>query len=276
MQEGLTMNHASVLGLASLLWLCGAGWRNADEPKPPTPVEEFQAILKEAQQAQEEFRKAYGAAKTDEERQRVLKESGTKSSVNSPYFADKFLELIRNHPKDPAALDAFRRLLAMGDGPQNREAAKLVIDHWIENERIADVCKSLVYYSGDAGDTLLRAAIVKSPHRTVQGYARFALGLSLKARADRLGNARPADRAPYEREAEQLFQQVIEKYADLKYSPKPTLALGRAAEAELFELQHLAIGKVAPDIEAEDLDGKRMKLSDYRGKIVLLDFWGSW
>jgi hypothetical protein len=32
----------------------------------------------------------------------------------------------------------------------------------------------------------------------------------------------------------------------------------------------------APDIAAEDLDGVAFKLSDYRGKIVLLDFWGHW
>jgi thiol-disulfide isomerase/thioredoxin len=32
----------------------------------------------------------------------------------------------------------------------------------------------------------------------------------------------------------------------------------------------------APDIEGEDADGKLFKLSDYRGKVVLLDFWGDW
>ena len=37
-----------------------------------------------------------------------------------------------------------------------------------------------------------------------------------------------------------------------------------------------AIGNVAPDIVGEDIDGKRMKLSDYRGKVVVLDFWGHW
>jgi hypothetical protein len=36
------------------------------------------------------------------------------------------------------------------------------------------------------------------------------------------------------------------------------------------------IGTVAPDIEGEDLDGNRFKLSDYRGKVVVLDFWGHW
>ncbi len=35
----------------------------------------------------------------------------------------------------------------------------------------------------------------------------------------------------------------------------------------------LAVGKPAPEIEGEDIDGKTFKLSDYRGKVVLLDFW---
>ena len=38
----------------------------------------------------------------------------------------------------------------------------------------------------------------------------------------------------------------------------------------------LAVGKVAPDIVGEDLDGVAFKLSDYRGKVVMLDFWGDW
>src|SRR5262245_48002959 len=36
------------------------------------------------------------------------------------------------------------------------------------------------------------------------------------------------------------------------------------------------VGQVAPEIVAEDLDGQTFKLSDYRGKVVLLDFWGNW
>jgi len=36
------------------------------------------------------------------------------------------------------------------------------------------------------------------------------------------------------------------------------------------------VGDVAKEIEGEDIDGQRFKLSDYRGKVVVLDFWGNW
>lgn len=36
------------------------------------------------------------------------------------------------------------------------------------------------------------------------------------------------------------------------------------------------VGDEAKDIAGEDVDGKSFKLSDYRGKVVMLDFWGFW
>jgi cytochrome oxidase Cu insertion factor (SCO1/SenC/PrrC family) len=36
------------------------------------------------------------------------------------------------------------------------------------------------------------------------------------------------------------------------------------------------VGDEAKDISGEDVDGKAFKLSDYRGKVVVLDFWGFW
>jgi hypothetical protein len=38
----------------------------------------------------------------------------------------------------------------------------------------------------------------------------------------------------------------------------------------------LAKGQRAPDIDGLDAGGKRLRLSDYRGKVVVLDFWASW
>ena len=52
--------------------------------------------------------------------------------------------------------------------------------------------------------------------------------------------------------------------------------LAERAKAELFELDRLGVGRIAPQIEGEDLDGRKMKLDDYRGKVVVLVFWGTW
>jgi hypothetical protein len=36
------------------------------------------------------------------------------------------------------------------------------------------------------------------------------------------------------------------------------------------------VGEQTLEIRGRDIDGKGFKLSDYRGKVVVLDFWGDW
>src|SRR5436309_3910637 len=38
----------------------------------------------------------------------------------------------------------------------------------------------------------------------------------------------------------------------------------------------LVVGMTAPDFHLPDLQGKTQRLSDYRGKVVFLDFWATW
>jgi thiol-disulfide isomerase/thioredoxin len=43
-----------------------------------------------------------------------------------------------------------------------------------------------------------------------------------------------------------------------------------------YKMPKFSNGTIAPDFETKKMDGSPLKLSDYKGKIVLLDFWGSW
>ena len=59
----------------------------------------------------------------------------------------------------------------------------------------------------------------------------------------------------------------------MKDLPKEVL---ENAEGNLFELRNLVIGQAAPEAESNDIDGKAVKLSDHKGKVVVLDFWATW
>lgn len=51
---------------------------------------------------------------------------------------------------------------------------------------------------------------------------------------------------------------------------------GKAFAAEIARARNLTVGSDAPDFEVPDMNGKMVKLSDFKGKTIFLDFWASW
>jgi hypothetical protein len=41
-------------------------------------------------------------------------------------------------------------------------------------------------------------------------------------------------------------------------------------------IEGFEVGNIAPEIFGEDVDGEPFRLSDYRGQVVVVDFWGDW
>lgn len=58
------------------------------------------------------------------------------------------------------------------------------------------------------------------------------------------------------------------------YVPEATHAVNRTQASR--SAPDTMVGKPAPDITLRDLAGREVSLRDLRGKVVLLDFWGSW
>jgi AhpC/TSA family protein len=227
------------------------------EPPASTPAGQYDALVNEYQKAQQDFFKVYNAAKTDEEREKL---SGKYPQPQA--YSPRFLDLARKNPKDPVAFNALVWVVTNDRyGQQVNDTLEVLLRDHIENEKLGQVAQSMVYSNAREPAKTLESIIEKSPHREVKGTATYSLGLV------RRGEQKDA-------EAEKLFEQVIEKFGDVEGGFRGTLA--DAARGQLFEIRNLAIGKVAPDIEGEDVDGKSFKLSDYRGKVVVIDFWGDW
>ncbi|RKU12021.1 hypothetical protein C6503_18040 [Candidatus Poribacteria bacterium] len=69
--------------------------------------------------------------------------------------------------------------------------------------------------------------------------------------------------------------EIFTKLAEIHWKlGNPKFALENHYKTETSRLE--LIGKPLPDFSETDLDGKPISLQDYRGKVVLLDFWAVW
>ena len=69
---------------------------------------------------------------------------------------------------------------------------------------------------------------------------------------------------------------AVEKAYQKLPAPLQKTALAKTIPIILKSHTAVAIGRNAPDFEQQNADGKSIKLSDFKGKYVLLDFWASW
>jgi hypothetical protein len=262
-----------------------------------TPKARFQAVLDEYQKAQQEFMQAYSKAKTDEERNKLYNEKYPKPNE----YADRFMAIADAAPEDPAAVDALVWCIQLGRGGASapKAMARLAQKH-ADNPKLASAVAGMVYSYAPVAETLLRAIAEKNRDRAARGSAILALAQYLNRRIeliralkekgerqeqyeqfltaqgydkDALSKLKTADPAVVLTEVESLFEKVEKEFGDINGGRG---TLGKVAGAELNEIRNLGVGKPSPEISGADLDGKPFKLSDYKGKVVVVDFWGDW
>jgi hypothetical protein len=172
--------------------------------------------------------------------------------------------------KDPEAGSVLAGIAIGGSYlPVGQKAAELLIDKFPDHKGIEQVCAAMSRGRNPKAADMLKVILEKSSQPNVKAAAALGLANALADQIDQLGdNTAKADMVAAE--AEKYLAMVIDKFG--KDHPSQVTE----AKRSLKMLRTLRVGKEAPNITAVDLDEKEFKLSDYRGKVVLLDFWGNW
>lgn len=227
-----------------------------------TPAEKFAAAKKANDEASAAMNKVVTELQKKKEKlnleNKELNAAFQARNKATQAFVKAAEELAKAEPTTPAGFEAINAIINFGN--PTPAIIKVLAEHHAMNPKIGTLVSRLGRGRlNKEMEAFLTAVMEKNPSKDAQGNAAFSL-------ASMLMQSKPA-------EAEKLFEKVATEYKDVKYFRG---TLGERAEGSLFELRNLQIGKVVPEIEGEDMDGKKFKLSDYRGKVVMLDFWGHW
>jgi hypothetical protein len=297
--RGYLLHAALLMGLA-----CVPG-AQADPPKV-APATQYRMLVREYQSASQASPRAAPTAGPGE----PAPASGRKPDPAT--FAVRFLDLAREHPGDRASFDALSWVLSHAPhGPEADRAYELLGANHLADERIIPILQRLGTSKSAAAEALLRTAMEGSPEAEVQAHACYSLARMLGSREPhpaatkrRSGKAQKGQNKPeappaddkLRQEIELLYGRLATEFYNVRFSRKQTFgdlarpalerlgaAKGRAggrsaafAGAAQGEGVGLEVGMVAPEIAGLDTQGRPMRLSDFRGKVVVLDFWGHW
>ena len=245
----------------SIVQLTGSA---ADQEAAATEPAAYQRLFKEFKAADDAHAKQLRQARKDKDQQRL--ETLFKKKVPAE-FVERFqagADVHRGQPASKPYLLWLATYARYGNGDA-QGAVRRLVSEFVRDKELGSL-PLVIYLMVDREDydrQLGLAQLARIAAVNVDAENRAAAHFW---RAEILGHIIASDMASKQALVDLEQVQQISQMQNLRMR----------ARNFAYELTHLRIGLPAPEIEAEDLDGVAFKLSDYRGKVVLLDFWGHW
>ena len=113
---------------------------------------------------------------------------------------------------------------------------------------------------------------------------RFKVVMNPENLQDHLTLSYLLEKANRDEDVLQVFKNLEAKYPEKRSLSRRIADIHEASGNTELAIEYLSkikpalalLGKPVPDFPATDLDGKPISLQQYRGKVVLLDFWAAW
>lgn len=255
----------------------------------PTPLERLRALKKEVNDADDAFREARQKLEDPNQNDPAVAKLYQVFRKKQRAAFDAAVEIAKDDPKSDAGFACLDWVLSTYQAhylPAAKPALALLTEHHADNPKLGVGVALLAHLPPHEWDpiysqsvALFKAVVDRNPDKTVRGQAAYGLAsLAMeKFRAAESRSRQDVDRLAAAAEA--AYVNLSKEYGECRYlrlSGSSTTTLGELASGNLTDLRKLRIGMPAPDITGEDLAGGKFKLSDQRGKVVLLVFWASW
>jgi peroxiredoxin len=168
---------------------------------------------------------------------------------------------LNNKDRSPAALEC------------QTEVCQLVLKHHAHREDLYSMLWELDPNASDEVRQFGEQLLSDSPHREVQLQAAAWLAMN---RLSWLGSNKPLELDAIQRarsEVTQYAKQCAESAEDATFRGLP---MKDFSVAVIGQLSASPVGIAAPETAGVDVQGKKFTLADYRGQVVLLDFFADW
>ena len=261
------------IALASVLLLsAGLGISLCQEASGPR-AQKLAKLVKKFDADEKDLKKKLADAKDGEDKQQI----NFLTKELYVFAATDALELAEENKKDETGLDAavFAIKLLGKARPKGEEMDKsiaIVMQFHIDNPKIAPVWPRCPKWGRPAA---YLETIVEGDEQGSAGDRLFYNGVSehSKASAAEGPMGDPQKISVVRARADELMDKAAKLAPDAKIGEN---TLAEAIEAEKAAAR-LGVDKPVPEAAVGvDLDGKKVKLSSMKGKVVLLDFWATW
>ncbi len=251
----------------------------ADDKKPdPTEAaaERLDRLAKLQGRFDEEMadlKKRLARAPSDGDRSGIQVEMKEQAIISS----QSAMEIATDDPKDAAgfaaALFVIEKAGPYGAGKEMEAAVGIVAEHHSGNPKLKALLP-MIGKAGPAGKKFLIAAAEKSTDKEVKALCLLSLGTMAAEAIDDGDEAKKVDEAIA---AATTYLEKATAEAPTAKVGTSTVAKEAAAQLENIKaIKFLSVGQPAPELETLALDGKKVKLSECKGKVVMLDIWATW
>lgn len=182
----------------------------------------------------------------------------------------QFVDLATKYPEAPSSFDALAFVCSQADFPDAppvcattfSSASQKLLETHLHSPQLMKTIWSMRDGKMPASRKFLQRVIDESRLESNRGAAELASAVSLLDGTEAEIN-----------EGLKLLDHAAKTYTKVEFAGHP---LSELADLIGYEVRYLAVGRTPPEIKGVDQNGVEFKLSDFKGKVVVVDFFADW